>query len=184
MQSFQYSKLQLYSLFTLRVFIGWYFLYEGLAKVFTPNWSAYGYLIDSKGIFAPLFVQLAENPAMLSVVNFINVWGLTLVGLSLILGLFTKTGYIGAILFLLLFYLSHPPLLSAEYILPTEGSYLWIDKNLIMLVAVVVLMLFPTSKIIGFDSLLFRKKNRSFSGNPQAGVSSADNFTGNNEILM
>ena len=162
MQSFQYSKLQLYSLFTLRMFIGWYFLYEGLAKALTPNWSAYGYLIDSKGIFGPLFVQLAENPAMLSVVNFINVWGLTLVGLALILGLFTKIGYIGAILFLLLFYLSHPPLLYAEYILPTEGSYLWIDKNLIMLVAIVVLMLFPTSKIIGFDSLLFRKKTDRF----------------------
>lgn len=154
----QYSKLQLYSLFTLRVFIGWYFLYEGLAKVFTPNWTAYGYLIDSKGIFAPLFLQMAENPAMLSVVNFINVWGLTLVGLSLILGLFTRAGYIGAVLFLLMFYLSHPPLLHAAYILPTEGSYLWIDKNLIMLAAVVVLMLFPTSGIIGFDSLLFRKK--------------------------
>jgi len=154
----QYSKPQIYSLLTLRLFIGWYFLYEGLAKVFTPNWSAYGYLIDSKGIFAPFFVQLTENPAVLSVVNFINIWGLTLVGLSLILGLFNKTGYIGAILFLLMFYLSHPPLLYAKYILPTEGSYLWIDKNLIMLAAVVVLMLFPTSRIIGFDSLLIRKK--------------------------
>ncbi|MCE5206502.1 MAG: DoxX family membrane protein [Porphyromonadaceae bacterium] len=157
-QVFQYSKLQLYFLFTLRVFIGWYFLYEGLAKVFTPNWTAYGYLIDSKGIFAPFFVQLAENPTMISVVNFINIWGLTLVGLSLISGLFNKAGYIGAILFLLMFYLSHPPLLYAKYILPTEGSYLWIDKNLIMLVAIVVLMLFPTSRIIGFDSLLVRKK--------------------------
>lgn len=154
----QYSKPQIYSLFTLRLFIGWYFLYEGLAKVFTPNWSAYGYLIDSKGIFAPFFVQLTENPAVLSVVNFINIWGLTLVGLSLILGLFNKAGYIGAILFLLMFYLSHPPLLYAKYILPTEGSYLWIDKNLIMLAAVVVLMLFPTSRIIGFDSLLILKK--------------------------
>lgn len=159
----QYSKLQLYALFTLRVFIGWYFLYEGLAKVFTPNWSAYGYLIDSKGVFAPFFLQLAENPAMLLAVNFINTWGLTLVGLSLILGLFTKAGYMGAILFLLMFYLSHPPLLHAAYILPTEGSYLWIDKNLIMLVAVLVLMLFPTSRIIGFDSLLTRKKKHKLS---------------------
>lgn len=157
MQSEHYHKLQRYTLFILRILIGWYFLYEGLAKVFTPNWSAYGYLIDSKGIFAPFFVSLAENPTLLGITNFINMWGLTAVGLSLILGLFTKIGYIGAMLFLLLFYLSHPPLLFAEYILPTEGSYLWVDKNLILLVTVTVLMLFPTSRVVGFDSLLFRK---------------------------
>ena len=132
------------------------FLYEGLAKVFTPNWSAYGYLIDSKGIRS-LFVGLAENPEILSVINFVNIWGLTLIGLSLVLGLFTKIGYVGAICFLLLYYLSHPPLLFAEYILPAEGSYLWVDKNLILMVTITVLMLFPTSKIIGFDSLIFRK---------------------------
>ncbi|HBG57936.1 MAG TPA: DoxX subfamily [Porphyromonadaceae bacterium] len=158
MRSAHFNKLQLYSLLTLRVFIGWYFLYEGLAKVYTPNWSAYGYLIDSKGFFAPLFIQMAENSMMLEVVNFVNVWGLTLVGLSLVLGLFTKAGYIGAILFLSMFYLSHPPLLFTEYIMPREGSYLWIDKNMIMLMAVVVLTLFSSPKIIGLDSLLFRKK--------------------------
>ncbi|WP_298646902.1 DoxX family membrane protein [uncultured Proteiniphilum sp.] len=157
MQSIRYSKLQRYALFTLRVLIGWYFLYEGLAKVFTPNWSAYGYLIDSKGIFASLFGQLAENPVLLEATNFINIWGLTIVGLLLILGLFTNIGYIGAMIFLLLYYLSHPPLLFAEYILPTEGSYLWVDKNLILLATVVVLMLFPASRAIGFDSLIFRK---------------------------
>ncbi|MEA5127013.1 MAG: DoxX family membrane protein [Proteiniphilum sp.] len=157
MQSICYSKLQLYALFVLRVLIGWYFLYEGLAKVFTPNWSAYGYLIDSKGIFASLFVRLAENPTLLEATNFINIWGLTIVGLLLILGLFSNIGYIGAMIFLLLYYLSHPPLLFAEYILPTEGSYLWVDKNLILLVTVAVLMLFPASRAISFDNLLFRK---------------------------
>lgn len=153
----QYSKLQRYALFILRILIGWYFLYEGLAKVFTPNWSAYGYLIDSKGIFASLFMRLAENPVLLEATNFINIWGLTIVGLILILGLFTNIGYIGAMIFLLLYYLSHPPLLFAEYILPTEGSYLWVDKNLILLATVAVLMLFPASRAIGFESLLFRK---------------------------
>ncbi|RNC65295.1 DoxX family protein [Proteiniphilum sp. X52] len=157
MQSIHYSKLQRYALFILRVLIGWYFLYEGLAKVFTPNWSAFGYLMDSKGLFASFFARLAENPAWLEAVNWINIWGLTIVGLMLVLGLFTNIGYIGAMIFLLLYYLSHPPLLFAEYILPSEGSYLWVDKNLILLVTVAVLMLFPASRAISFDSLLFRK---------------------------
>ncbi|ULB33923.1 MULTISPECIES: DoxX family membrane protein [Proteiniphilum] len=158
MQSIHYSKLQLYSLFVLRILIGWYFLYEGLAKVFTPNWSAYGYMMDSQGVFAPVFMYIAGNNILLSVANFINIWGLTLIGLLLILGLFSNIGYYGAVFFLTLYYLSHPPLLNAEYILPAGGSYLWIEKNLIIISAVVVLMLFPTSKIIGFDSLLFRRK--------------------------
>jgi thiosulfate dehydrogenase [quinone] large subunit len=157
MQSLHCGKLQRYALFVLRVLIGWYFLYEGLAKVFTPNWSAYGYLIDSKGIFASFFSRLAENPALLEAVNFINIWGLTAVGLLLIIGLFTNIGYIGAMIFLILYYLSHPPLLFAEYILPTEGSYLWVDKNLILLAAVAVLMLFPASRAISSDNLLFRR---------------------------
>lgn len=157
MQSIEYSKLQRYTLCVLRVLIGWYFLYEGLAKVFTPNWSAYGYLMDSKGILAPFFIWLAENPALLDAANFINIWGLTVVGLLLVLGVFTNIGYIGAMIFLLLYYLSHPPLLFAEYILPSEGSYLWIDKNLILFVTVAVLLLFPASKAISFDNLLFRK---------------------------
>lgn len=172
-----YSKLQMYALFTLRMFIGWYFLYEGLAKLFTPNWSAYGYLVDSKGVFSPLFLQLAENPVMLEVVNFVNVWGLTLVGLSLILGLLTRLGYLGAFLFLLLFYLSHPPLLNVEYMMPTEGSYLWIDKNLIMLLSVLVLALFPTSRIIGFDSLLFRKGKKQSVTHPEIHANSTEKGT-------
>ena len=50
--SHNHSSIQLYGLVTLRLLIGWYFLYEGLAKVFTPKWTAYGYLMDSQGVFA------------------------------------------------------------------------------------------------------------------------------------
>ncbi|MDD4697411.1 MAG: DoxX family membrane protein, partial [Fermentimonas sp.] len=136
---------------------GWYFLYEGLAKVFTPNWTAYGYLVDSKGLFSPIFRSIAENPDILAISDFINIWGLVIIGLLLILGLFEKLGYIGAAALLVLYYLAHPPLLNVEYLFPTEGSYLWVDKNLIMLFTVIVLYLFPTAKVIGIDRLIFNK---------------------------
>lgn len=42
---------------------------------------------------------------------------------------FSNIGYYGAVFFLTLYYLSHPPLLNAEYILPAGGSYLWIEKK-------------------------------------------------------
>jgi thiosulfate dehydrogenase [quinone] large subunit len=132
-------------------------LYEGLAKVFTPNWTAYGYLVDSKGLFSPIFRSIAENPDILAISDFINIWGLVIIGLLLILGLFEKLGYIGAAALLVLYYLAHPPLLNVEYLFPTEGSYLWVDKNLIMLFTVIVLYLFPTAKVIGIDRLIFNK---------------------------
>jgi len=109
MDTSQYTKTQLVLLVILRVLIGWYFLYEGLSKVFAPNWSAYGYLMDSKGIFASLFTAIAENPTLLSIANFANIYGLILIGLSLILGLFANVGQIGAIFFWLfiIFHIRH-----------------------------------------------------------------------------
>ena len=155
--NYNYSNIQLFWLVTLRVFIGWYFLYEGLAKVLSPKWTAYGYLMDSKGLFAPLFRMIAENPDLMAIADFINIWGLTLIGLLLILGLFEKAGYVGAALLLTLYYLSHPPLLNVAYLLRPEGSYLWVDKNLIMLAATIVLLYFPTSGSIGLDSIMNKK---------------------------
>ena len=155
-----YSKGQLIALVSLRTLIGWYFLYEGLTKIFTPKWTAYGYLMDSQGLFASFFRMIAENPDLMAIADFINIWGLTLIGLLLIIGLFEKIGYLGSAIFLVLFYLSHPPLLHVEYLLPTEGSYLWVDKNLVMLGAVAVLYFFPTSMRIGVDRIIFKSKSR------------------------
>jgi thiosulfate dehydrogenase [quinone] large subunit len=155
---YSYSNIQLTFIVILRVLIGWYFLYEGLAKVFTPNWTAFGYLIDSKGIFSPIFTAIAENPDILAISDFLNIWGLVIIGLLIILGLFERIGYIGAVALLVMYYLAHPPLMNVEYLFPTEGSYLWVDKNLILLFTVIVLYLFPTAKAIGFDRLIFNKK--------------------------
>lgn len=151
-----YTKTQLSSLVALRVCIGWYFLYEGLAKFFTNGWTAYGYLMDSEGWFAPIFSFIAENSSLMGIADTLTIYGLILVGLSLMLGCFSRLGAWGATLFLMLFYFSHPPMLDSTYLLPTEGSYLWIDKNMVMLVASIVTLVFPTSKKIGFDRFIYK----------------------------
>jgi len=152
-----YTRYQLAWLVVLRVLIGWYFLYEGLAKVLTPDWTSFGYLMDSQGFLSPVFKLLTENQTVLSIVDFVNIYGLILIGLSLLLGFFDRIGTIGAISLLVLYCLSHPALLDVSYVFRPEGSYLWVDKNLIMLGAVVVLMVFPTSRRIGLDRFIFRK---------------------------
>ena len=107
------------------------------------------------------FHALADNPTSLGVVDFLNPIGLTLVGLSLVLGIAARFGAIGGIFLLALYYLSHIPYIGAEYLFPSEGSYLWVDKNVIEICALCLLMTFPTSGIIGLDRLLNRywKKN-------------------------
>lgn len=155
------SKTQLSALVVLRVLTGWYFLYEGVTKLLSPTWSAYGYLMDSKGWLTPVFTWMADTPFVLDMVNYLNIYGLTLIGLSLMLGVFSRTGSIGAIVMLALFYLSHPPLMDVSYVLRPEGSYLWVDKNLIIMASVVVSgLVFQTSGRVGFDRFLQRKKKR------------------------
>ncbi|MFC2089497.1 DoxX family membrane protein [Bacteroidota bacterium] len=152
----KYSNVQLWVLVLLRVAIGWHMLFEGATKLLNPNWSSIGYLMDSKGIFAGIFHALAANPDVLKVVDFLNVWGLILIGIGLIAGLLTKWSTLGGIALLALYYLSHPPLVNAVYAIPSEGSYLLVNKNLIELLALAIVLVFPTGTIIGIDRLIFR----------------------------
>lgn len=155
-----YSRTQLILLVALRVAIGWHLMYEGLVKIFQPEWSSYGYLMDSKGWFSDLFHNMAANPGLLNVVDFLNMWGLTLVGFAMIAGIFTQIAKVGALIMLLFYFVAHPPLIMAEYIFPGEGSYLWVNKNLIELLAVGVLFVFPTGHIVGIDRLIRNTRNK------------------------
>jgi thiosulfate dehydrogenase [quinone] large subunit len=82
---------------------------------------------------------------------------LILIGLGLILGFLARPACIFGILLLSLYYLSHPPFPGLRYAVPNEGSYLIINKTLIELLALVVLYVFPNSKIIGIDRFIFNK---------------------------
>ena len=149
-----YTKLQLSSLVLLRILIGWHLLYEGVVKLFQPNWSAVLYLEDSSGLFRPMFMEIAGNETLLNIINLLNQYGLVLVGLALICGAFTKIAAWSGVVMLLFYTMSHPAFIGADYLMPMEGSYLWIDKNVIEMGALIVIWLFPTSKIIGVDRFL------------------------------
>ncbi len=150
----RFSTLQLSALVILRALIGWHFLYEGVAKIISPDWTAAGFLLDSKWIFAPLFHSMANNDAILRIVDLMNMWGLTAIGLGLIVGCCTQLATLGGMLMLLLYYVSAPPLIGYSYSLPSEGSYLIVNKNLIEMFALGVLFLFPTGSVIGLDRLV------------------------------
>ena len=154
-----YLKSQLIWLVVLRVAIGWHFLFEGLVKISNPKWTSYLYLMDSRGIFENIFHSMAENDKSLIIIDYLNIWGLIIIGLFLMLGLLSKQVIIAAISLLSLYYLSHPPFFGLDYAMPTTGSFWIVDKTLIEIFALAVLLVFPTSKEIGLDRLIFKKNN-------------------------
>jgi len=154
MDDMKSARWPLIAITVLRVFVGWHFLYEGVAKLTSPSWSAAGYMKQARGPFAEIFRSLAAQPHQLANADFITMWGLTLVGLCLILGLFTRLASLGGIAFLLLFYLCNPPFIGYFYTIPTEGSYLVVNKNLVELGALVVIFATGSGRFAGLDRIL------------------------------
>ena len=149
-----YSGSQLIGLVILRILIGWHFLYEGISKLVNPYWSSAAYLLDSKWIFSSLAERIVANPTLLEFTDSVNMWGLTIVGLPLLLGFMSRYGAIAGLVFILLYYIFAPPFIGFEYSKPGEGSYIIVNKNLIEACALYVLYLFPTSQLIGLDRLI------------------------------
>lgn len=155
-----YSTTQLVLLVVLRFTIGWHILYEGVSKLLTPNWTSANFLNESQWIMSGLSHWIVSNSAVLNTVDFLNTWGLIAIGLGLILGFFTHTASIAGALLILVYYFNNAPIVGIEYSVPTEGSYLIVSKTLIEAVALFVLYVFPTGKIIGIDALISKYQNR------------------------
>ena len=152
-----YSKSQLIVLSLLRIFIGWHFLFEGLIKVFSPGWTAKGYLLSSQGIFAPAFHWLG-NSSLLGLADVLTIVLLLFVGVTLVLGIFEKWGAYAGIFLLAFFYLSHPSWPGIPASGPAEGNYWIVNKNLIELVALAVLAYFPSGQWLGLEGYLRSRK--------------------------
>ena len=154
MEDGKLSRGPMIAITVLRVLVGWHFLYEGIAKLSSPAWSAAGFLKQARGPFAGLFKSLAAQPDLLANADLITMWGLTAVGVLLVLGLFTRLASLGGIGFILLFYLCNPPFVGYFYSIPTEGSYLIVNKNLVELGALIVIIVTGSGRFAGLDRIV------------------------------
>ena len=148
------SRWPMIAITVLRVLVGWHFLNEGLAKLMSTTWSAAGYMKASRGPFAAFFKWIASQPHLLDNANLITMYGLTIVGVLLILGLFTRLASLAGIGFILLFYLCNPPFVGYFYSIPTEGSYLIVNKNLVELSALFVILVTGSGRFAGLDRII------------------------------
>jgi thiosulfate dehydrogenase [quinone] large subunit len=156
----KYPAFQAFTLIFLRMLIGWHFLYEGIAKLLNPYWTSAGYLSESKWLFSGLFTAIADNPTLLKMVDFLNIWGQIAIGLALIVGLLFSWACLAGIFLLVIYYVCNPPFVGYSYTVPSEGSYLIVNKILIEMASLGILLAFPTGKIVGLDGLLFKRRKK------------------------
>ena len=129
-----------------RLTIGWIFLYAGIDKIVT-HFSACGYLLRStKGPLTFWFHGLASNPAAIHVINPLVIGGEILIGMSLVLGLFTRGGVFWGSVILMMFYLSAWP--------PTTNPFM--GYHLIYILLLVLLGGLGAGRILGVDALVER----------------------------
>lgn len=128
----------------LRVATGWFFLYAGITKVLDPTWSAEGYLSGAQ-TFSNLYGWLAL-PSNIGWVNFLNEWGLTLIGAALILGICVRWAAYAGVLLMLLYWF---PVLNFPYV--GDHSYV-VDDHIIYTLVLFVLAYFNAGRYWGIDS--------------------------------
>lgn len=125
------SHYQKVSFALLRISLGWLFFYAGITKVLNPEWSAAGYLQSAK-TFSGFYAWIA-SPGILPITNFINEWGLTLLGALLILGLGVRwISIFGAVIMVLYYF----PILEFPY--PSAHAYI-VDEHIVYAAALLVL---------------------------------------------
>ena len=138
------NKKQKIMLLFLRLAMGWMMFYAGITKILNPNWSAAGYLQGAK-TFA-VFYQWLAGPSIVPFINFVNEWGLTLLGASLILGIFVRLSSMLGVLLMLLYYI---PALSFPYV---EHGYI-VDEHIIYALVLLFFAVVRAGRIWGLDAI-------------------------------
>lgn len=142
------NKSLRYSLVLLRISLGWLFFYAGITKVFDSSWSAVGYLQSAK-TFSGIYQWLA-SASNIGWINFVNEWGLVLIGAALIVGFKTRiVALLGAGLMLLYYF----PILDFPYV--GEHSLL-VDEHIIYIFSLLILARMRAGEYWGLDSRMRR----------------------------
>jgi uncharacterized membrane protein YphA (DoxX/SURF4 family) len=86
--------------------------------------------------------------------DFFTIWGLTIIGACILVGLLTRINCWAAAGFLLMTYLAVPSWPWLPSVGPQEGNYFLVNKNVVEMFALCVLGTLPTGRWFGADGLL------------------------------
>ena len=117
---------------------------------------------EASKLLAPEQLAAGPVPAAVTEMSQINsrtMWSLTIFGLLLILGLFTRLSALGASGLLLLFYMAMPPWPGVQEI-PSVEHNLFVNKIFVELMALLAIAAMPSGKWFGLDAAVSVLLNR------------------------
>jgi len=94
------------------------------------DWSSQSYLANASGFLSGFYHWLAAGEGMVRVVDFLNVYGLILIGLALFLGVFIRLASSAGIVLLVLYYFAYPPF-GVSLFGSAEGHFYIVNRNFI-----------------------------------------------------
>jgi len=100
----------------------------------------------------PTKVDKGKGPTL----DLVTMWMIIAVGAMLLAGLFTRIACLVGAGFLLMTYLTHPPFPWLPLPPNTEGNPVFINKNIIEMLALLVIMMYPTGRWMGIDALIHK----------------------------
>jgi uncharacterized membrane protein YphA (DoxX/SURF4 family) len=101
--------------------------------------------------------RMDEEPQPNLVLKWIDratVWGLAAIGAGIFFGLFTRLSCLLAAGFLAMTYLAEPSFPWLPVSPKSEGNYVWVNKNVIEMLALLALSTIPTGRWLGLDGLV------------------------------
>jgi uncharacterized membrane protein YphA (DoxX/SURF4 family) len=117
------------------------------------------YLEGSYGFLSGFYHALAGSQSLLHAVDFLNVWGLILIGLGLFLGVFSRISAVSGIILLILYYFAYPPFGLQNLLMTQEGHFWIVNRNLFEALALTVVCFFPAEEYSMINIFRhFRKK--------------------------
>ena len=126
-----------------RIALGWLMFYAGITKVLDPEWTAAGYAMSAKTF--PGLYALFASPANIGWINFVNEWGLTFLGISLILGIGVRlSSILGATLMVFYYF----PAFDFPYV--GEHSYI-VDEHVIYALLLVFFAVVRAGRYVGLE---------------------------------
>jgi thiosulfate dehydrogenase [quinone] large subunit len=144
--TFRYVDVLLPFAFVLRVTMGWFFVWSGFDKLMT-DWTAAGFLVNaSRGPLKDLFVDMGSSSAAVNVIDPLVMWGQILIGITLILGLFTRFSLFWAGVMMLMFYIAQ--------LWPEHNPF--VDDHIIYIGVFLLLGAVGAGRILGLDALVER----------------------------
>ncbi|MDR2472905.1 MAG: DoxX family protein [Tannerella sp.] len=132
----------------IRTAIGWHFLYEGIVKCVATNWTSADYLAGTRGMASWFYHFLAGSPVAVTVVDWMNIIGLIVIGLALFLGVFVRWASLGGVVLLALYYFAYPPF-GVSLAMGVHNGSVFIFDQIFIEAAVLVFLFFSKEQGYG-----------------------------------